>query len=100
MQHWTAAERAEFRRLHAAYQEAWRRLSLQVGYWQSLVDGKADGLAIRQAEIGVAQAEAGYRERRDLLAGHMLARPAETPVVHPVVAEEAGSPACLTGTYY
>lgn len=75
MQVWIAGDRAEFRRLHAAYREAWYRLVLQARCWQLLVeDPKADTIAIRQAEEDVRQAEAYYRENRNQLADCMLAR--------------------------
>jgi hypothetical protein len=64
---------AEFGRLYAAYQDAWKQLSLQVDYWQSLCsDTLADRSTIEQAEMAAWKAEACYRQARNALAEYML----------------------------
>ena len=64
---------AEFSRLYAAYQDAWKQLSLQVDYRQSLCsDTLAERSTIEQAERTARKAEACYRQARNALAEYML----------------------------
>jgi hypothetical protein len=64
---------AEFGRLYAAYQDAWKELGLQVDYWQSLCsDTLAERSTIQQAEMAAWKAEACYRQARNALAEYML----------------------------
>ena len=64
---------AEFRPLYAAYQDAWKQLSLQVDYWQSLCsETLADRSTIEEAERAAWKAEACYRQARNALAEYML----------------------------
>jgi hypothetical protein len=69
----TTQEKAEFQTLDAAYREAWARLLLQVNYWQSLnADPNADSVAVQKAWDAVEQAEAAYRQSRNMLAEYLL----------------------------
>jgi len=69
----TTQEKAEFQTLDAAYREAWARLLLQVGYWQSLnPDTNVDSVAVQKAWEDVERAEASYRQNRNRLAQHLL----------------------------
>ncbi|HZQ53892.1 MAG TPA: hypothetical protein VFB14_16940 [Bryobacteraceae bacterium] len=64
---------AEFGRLYAAYQDAWKQLGLQVDYWQSLCsDTLAERSTIEQAEMAAWKAEACYRQARNALAEYIL----------------------------
>ena len=99
MQLWTAPDRVEFRQLHTNYRETWQRFSSEVSNWRSLIDGGEDETVIRRAENEVARTQACYRESRDRLASHMLARRRTDSQSYAALAEEISSN-CLTGTYY
>jgi hypothetical protein len=71
----TTREKAEFKNLDAAYREAWTRLLLRVGYWQSVnADPNADHLVRQEAWDAVERAEAEYRRCRNRLAEYLLPR--------------------------
>jgi hypothetical protein len=75
----TTQEKAEFKKLDAAYRQAWARLLLQVSYWQSLnPDTNADSVAVRNAWEEVERAEAAYRQSRNRLAESLLPTALET----------------------
>jgi len=61
----TAEEQAQFGRLRAAYEEAFRQLSSRVRFLQSLTSHSvADSTAVRDARRRVEEARAAYRESR------------------------------------
>ncbi len=72
----TTQSQLEFRRLYSAYQDAWKRLRVEVGRWQTGVSNGIDGVAVEEARNRVARAEAAYRESRNKVAEYMMARSA------------------------
>jgi hypothetical protein len=74
----TAAEEFHLRRLRAAYEDAFLQLSSQVRQWQTLVSHSGpDTAGIGDARDRVEEAQAVYRETRDLLAEFILERSAQ-----------------------
>ncbi len=70
----TPQSQLEFRRLYSAYQDAWKRLRVEAGVWQSLTLNGIDGAGIEEARKRVARAEACYRESRNKVAEYMMAK--------------------------
>ncbi len=80
----SAKEKEEFRQLHAAYREAWRRFASKVDFWHLLVSMMhADNIALAVAADEIRLAELEYRTKRNLLADFMLARSTGRAVVNP-----------------
>ena len=72
----TPQERAQFRDLRAAYDAAFRQLSVQVQLWQSLArQATPDSVAVREAQTQTEKARTAYHKSRDVLADLMLAWP-------------------------
>ena len=64
---------AELSRLHARYRAAWRRLLVEVGRWQTLqMEGQADAISLREAEVAAHTAEIQYRQARNAFADYLL----------------------------
>lgn len=70
----TGQSQLEFHRLYSAYQDAWKRLRVEVDRWQALTCNVVGSAAIEEARHRVACAEAAYRDSRNKVAECMLAK--------------------------
>jgi hypothetical protein len=64
---------ADFAKLHAVYESAWRHFSVTVSHQQSLQTAEAmNADVISDAEMAALSAEAQYRQARNALAEYIL----------------------------